>query len=53
MIRVRRRPRRRIKEEKKLAEKKGQQRDDFVKVALIYFLEGILLNADVKKNFLD
>ena len=32
--------------------KKGQ-REDWVKVALVYFLEGVLLSADVKKNCSD
>ena len=32
--------------------KKGQ-REDRVKVALVYFLEGVLLSADAKKNCLD
>ena len=32
--------------------KKGQ-REDRVKVALVYFLEGVLLSTDAKKNFLE
>jgi len=41
------------KRKKKKAPKRGQEREDRVKVALVYFLEGILLSADAKKNISD
>ena len=37
-------------EEKEKRDKKGQQREDCVKVALVDFLEGVLLSANVTKN---
>ncbi|KAL5549932.1 hypothetical protein UlMin_000108 [Ulmus minor] len=41
------------KRKKKKAAKRGQEREDRVKVALVYFLEGVLLSADAKKNISD
>ena len=41
------------KRKKKKVAKKGQEREDQVKVALVYFLEGVLLSADAKKNIFD
>ena len=44
---------RKKKGRKKKAAKRGQEREDRVKVALVYFLEGVLLSADAKKNISD
>ena len=45
--------RKKKKKKKKKAAKRGQKREDRVKVALLYFLEGVLLSADAKKNISD
>ena len=41
------------KRKKQKVAKRGQEQEDQVKVALVYFLKGVLLSADAKKNISD